>query len=52
MTCPWQISGRNELIYDRWIDLDLYPIDHCAFPLDLPIIFQTIPAVISARGAY
>ncbi|MFA6133650.1 MAG: sugar transferase [Phycisphaerae bacterium] len=52
MTCLWQISGRSELSYDRWIDLDLYYIDHQTFLLDLLIMFQTVPAVISARGAY
>ena len=52
VTGLWQISGRSELSYDRWIDLDLYYIDHRTFLLDLLIMFQTVPAVISARGAY
>ena len=52
LTCLWQISGRSELDYDEWILLDLYYIGHRGFLLDLLIIIQTIPAVLSGRGAY
>lgn len=52
MTCLWQISGRSELSYDEWVLLDLYYIRHRSTVLDLLIILQTMPAVLSARGAY
>ena len=52
LTCLWQISGRSELTYDQWVLLDLYYIRHRSLLLDLLIIAQTIPAVLSARGAY
>lgn len=52
LTCLWQISGRSELSYEEWVLLDLYYICHRSFLLDLLILVQTIPAVISARGAY
>lgn len=52
LSCLWQICGRSELPYDTWVDLDLYYIRHRSLLLDLMIIVQTIPAVLSARGAY
>ena len=52
LTCLWQISGRNELTFEQWMHMDLYYIRHRSFLLDLAIFIQTIPAVLSAHGAY
>jgi exopolysaccharide biosynthesis polyprenyl glycosylphosphotransferase len=51
LTCLWQISGRNELDFDRWIELDLEYIDSWTPMLDLKILLKTIPVVLSGRGA-
>jgi len=51
LTCLWQISGRNQLDFDRWIELDLEYIDSWSPLLDLKILFKTIPVVLSGRGA-
>jgi len=48
----WQISGRNELGFERWMELDLYYVEHRSLMLDIEILLRTLPAVISARGAY
>ncbi|MCK5114814.1 MAG: sugar transferase, partial [Phycisphaerae bacterium] len=52
LTCLWQISGRSELSYEQWVVLDLYYIRKRNLLLDMLIIAQTIPAVLSAHGAY
>ena len=52
LTCMWQISGRNELTFEQWMHMDLYYIHHRSLLLDLLILVQTIPAVLSAHGAY
>ena len=52
LTCLWQISGRSELGYGKWVELDLYYIQNRSLLLDLLIVVQTIPAVLSGRGAY
>jgi lipopolysaccharide/colanic/teichoic acid biosynthesis glycosyltransferase len=52
LTCLWQISGRSELTYHQWVLLDLYYVRHRSFWLDLMILIQTIPAVLSGHGAY
>lgn len=51
LTCLWQISGRSNLGFDEWIELDLEYIRRRNFWLDLWIIILTVPAVITARGA-
>ena len=51
LTCLWQISGRSELGFDRWIELDLQYIDQWSLGLDLRIILKTLPAVIGGTGA-
>lgn len=51
LTGLWQISGRNELDFDRWMELDLEYIDTWSPWLDFKILLKTIPAVLSGRGA-
>ncbi len=51
LTCLWQISGRNQIDFDRWIELDLQYIDSWSPWLDLKILLKTVPAVLSGRGA-
>ena len=52
LTCLWQIRGRSDLSFDEWMRLDIEYVDRLSFRLDLEILVLTIPAVISARGAY
>jgi exopolysaccharide biosynthesis polyprenyl glycosylphosphotransferase len=51
ITCLWQISGRSNLDFDRWMKLDLNYIDNWSLALDLVILLKTIPAVLTTRGA-
>jgi exopolysaccharide biosynthesis polyprenyl glycosylphosphotransferase len=51
LTCLWQISGRSELPFSKWLELDLEYIERWSLGLDLKILLKTLPAVLSARGA-
>jgi exopolysaccharide biosynthesis polyprenyl glycosylphosphotransferase len=51
LTCLWQISGRSDLSFERWIELDLEYIDRWSLMLDATILLRSIPAVLRARGA-
>ncbi|MGZ5434358.1 MAG: sugar transferase [Thermoanaerobaculia bacterium] len=51
LTCLWQVSGRNSVDFDRWMELDLQYIDTWSPTLDFKILLRTIPAVLSGRGA-
>jgi exopolysaccharide biosynthesis polyprenyl glycosylphosphotransferase len=51
LTCLWQISGRSNLPFERWLELDLAYIDGWSFKLDLEILLKTIPVLIKTEGA-
>jgi lipopolysaccharide/colanic/teichoic acid biosynthesis glycosyltransferase len=51
MTGLWQVSGRSDVDFGEWIELDLRYIDNWSFWLDLKILLKTFPAVISGKGA-
>lgn len=51
ITCLWQVSGRNDLTFREWMALDLQYVDNWSLSLDLAILFRTIPALLSGRGA-
>jgi lipopolysaccharide/colanic/teichoic acid biosynthesis glycosyltransferase len=47
-----QVSGRSELSFTRWIELDLQYISEQSLMKDIEILIKTIPAVLTGRGAY
>ncbi len=51
ITCIWQVSGRNHIDFEQWMELDLQYIDGWSLWRDLHICLRTIPAVLTARGA-
>jgi exopolysaccharide biosynthesis polyprenyl glycosylphosphotransferase len=51
ITCIWQISGRNNIPFDKWMELDLEYIDNWSLQTDFEILLKTIPAVIQGVGA-
>lgn len=51
ITCLWQVSGRNELSFDEWMELDKRYIENWSIWLDLKILLMTIPTVLLGRGA-
>jgi exopolysaccharide biosynthesis polyprenyl glycosylphosphotransferase len=51
LTGLWQISGRSNLAFERWAELDLRYIDDWSLGLDLKILLKTVPAVITGAGA-
>jgi len=52
VTGLWQVSGRSELTFDEMVMLDLYYIENWSPWLDIWIMLKTIPALLTARGAY
>lgn len=51
LTCLWQVSGRSNLSFEQWMQLDLEYIDRWSLGLDMTILIRTIPAIVTARGA-
>jgi lipopolysaccharide/colanic/teichoic acid biosynthesis glycosyltransferase len=52
LTCIWQVSGRSDVDFLRWVDMDLEYIRTWTLRLDLKLLLRTIPAVLFGRGAY
>jgi exopolysaccharide biosynthesis polyprenyl glycosylphosphotransferase len=52
ITGLWQVSGRSDVTYQERVQLDMYYIRNWSLWKDIQLIFKTIPAMISKRGAY
>ena len=51
ITCYWQVSGRNNIDFDEWVELDLKYIRERNLWLDIKLIFMTIPALLGDKNA-
>jgi lipopolysaccharide/colanic/teichoic acid biosynthesis glycosyltransferase len=47
----WQVKGRCRVSFEEMIRMDVDYIRNASLWLDLKILFLTIPAVLSKRGA-
>lgn len=52
LTCLWQVNGRSNVEFTRWMQYDLEYVDRWSPWLDLKLLLQTVPAVLSGKGAY
>jgi lipopolysaccharide/colanic/teichoic acid biosynthesis glycosyltransferase len=52
ITCLWQISGRSNLPFSKWLELDLWYIENWSLGLDVRILAKTVPAVLGRAGAH
>jgi lipopolysaccharide/colanic/teichoic acid biosynthesis glycosyltransferase len=51
LTGLWQVSGRSDLEGDEAIRLDLRYVENWSLTLDLGILWKTLSAVLTRRGA-
>jgi len=51
LTCIWQISGRSNLPFHKWLELDLEYIENWSLWLDFKILLKTPVAVLKSKGA-
>lgn len=51
ITGPWQVAGRSELSFERWMALDLDYVDNWTLAGDLWILARTVGTVLTGRGA-
>lgn len=52
ITCLWQVNGRSDVSFDRWVQMDLEYIDKWCLGLDVKILVKTLPVVLGGHGAY
>lgn len=51
LTCIWQVSGRNNIEFDQWVELDIEYIKTRSLWLDIKLILLTIPALLGDENA-
>jgi exopolysaccharide biosynthesis polyprenyl glycosylphosphotransferase len=51
ITCIWQVSGRSEIDFSGQVRLDVQYIETSGLWMDLKLLFKTVPAVVSGKGA-
>ena len=54
ITGLWQVSGRNDIPYNRRVQIDVYYVNFRNFWLDLWLIMKTLGVIVSTKnnGAY
>ena len=51
LTCIWQIApNRNDIGFNRWMEMDLQYIDTWSLKLDFSILFKTAKVVFAGHG--
>lgn len=51
ITGPWQVSGRNNLAYDRRIELNSWYANNASVLTDVVILMRTLSVVLNRTGA-
>ncbi len=51
ITCIWQVSGRNKISFERWMEMDLEYIDSWSLWIDFKILIRTVFVVMFGYGA-
>ena len=52
LTCYWQVSGRANIKWAQWVEMDLDYIERMSLWEDFKLIMKTFPVVFKADGAY
>lgn len=52
LTGIWQVSGRADIGFEDQVKLDVLYIESHNIWLDIKVLFKTIPAVLTGKGAY
>lgn len=52
LSCYWQVSGRSNIGFEEWMQLDVKYINEMSLLTDIKIILLTIPAILKGDGAY
>ncbi len=52
LLCLREVSGRSNLTFEKWMELDLEYIRKRSFWMDVSIVLKAVPAVLTGHGAY
>ena len=51
LTCIWQVSGRNSIGFDEWMEMDLEYIETRNLWMDIKLIFKTVGVLFGDENA-
>lgn len=51
LTCIWQVSGRNSIGFDEWMEMDLEYIEKRNLWIDIKLIFKTVGVLFGDENA-
>ena len=51
LTCIWQVSGRNNIGFDEWVEMDLEYIKNRSLLLDIKLILKTVKVLFGDSNA-
>ena len=51
LTCIWQVSGRNNIGFDEWVDMDLEYIKTRNLLIDIKLILKTVKVLFGDNNA-
>lgn len=51
LTCIWQVSGRNNIGFDEWVEMDIEYIKNRNLWLDIKLIFKTVFVLFGDENA-
>ena len=51
LTCIWQVSGRNNIGFDEWVEMDIEYIKTRSLWLDIKLIFKTVGVLFGDENA-
>jgi len=52
LTCYWQVSGRSNMDFHEWVDLDLKYIRERSTLVDIKLICKTVLVLFGSKNAY
>ena len=52
LTCYWQVSGRSNLGFEQWIELDLKYVSERNLLVDIKLIVKTVFVLFGSKDAY
>ena len=51
LTCYWQVSGRNDVSFEEWMEMDIQYIGNRSTWIDIWLIFKTVGVLFGDEGA-
>ncbi|SDI33877.1 Sugar transferase involved in LPS biosynthesis (colanic, teichoic acid) [Planococcus glaciei] len=52
LTCYWQVSGRSNVRFEEWIEMDLKYVSEHTIWIDFKLIFKTFFVLFGSKDAY